>query len=105
MRLNAKQIADYAGGTFAVRPIDASAIMSGLTWDSRDVQPGWLYVALPGERVDGHDFVAAALRAGALGALVARPLDEATRTLAAEMGAAARAHRRSCCMSLYIYGV
>ena len=88
MRLNAKQIADYAGGTFAVRPIDASAIMSGLTWDSRDVQPGWLYVALPGERVDGHDFVAAALRAGAWGALVARPLDEATRTLAAEMGAA-----------------
>ncbi len=68
MRLNAKQIADYAGGTFAVRPIDASAIMSGLTWDSRDVQPGWLYVALPGERVDGHDFVAAALRAGAWGA-------------------------------------
>ena len=52
------------------------------------MQPGWLYVALPGERVDGHDFVAAALRAGAWGALVARPLDEATRTLAAEMGAA-----------------
>ena len=46
------------------------------------MQPGWLYVALPGERVDGHDFVAAALRAGAWGALVARPLDEATRTLA-----------------------
>ncbi len=88
MRLNAKQIAAYTGGLFAVDPIDASAIMSGLTWDSREVKPGWLYVALPGERVDGHDFVASALRSGALGALVTRPLDEATNTLAREMGAA-----------------
>ena len=63
MRLNAKQIAAYTGGQFLVDPIDASALMTGITWDSREVRPGWLYVALPGERVDGHQFVEAALRA------------------------------------------
>ena len=70
MRLNAKQIALYTGGEFLIEPIDGSALLTGITWDSRDVQPGWLYVALPGERVDGHAFVEAALRAGAAGVLV-----------------------------------
>ena len=65
MRLNAKQIAACTGGQFLVEAIDPSALMTGVTWDSREMQPGWLYVALPGERVDGHDFVEAALRAGA----------------------------------------
>ncbi len=39
--------------------------------DSRDTRSGDLFVALKGERVDGHSFVEAALRAGAIGALVA----------------------------------
>lgn len=38
--------------------------------DSRQVGPGDLFVALPGEHVDGHQFVGEALRRGALGALV-----------------------------------
>lgn len=88
MRLNAKQIANYTGGAFAVDPIDASEILNALTWDSRDVQPGCLYVALPGERVDGHDFVDAALRGGARAALIMQPPAETTKALAREMGAA-----------------
>src|SRR5699024_11591801 len=36
------------------------------------------FLALPGERVDGHDFVTAALDAGAAAALVAREVDGAT---------------------------
>ena len=88
MRLNSKQIAAYTGGQFIVQPIDASALMCGISWDSRDIEAGWLYVALVGERVDGHDFVAAALRAGAAGALVMRAPDEQTMILAREMGAA-----------------
>jgi UDP-N-acetylmuramoyl-tripeptide--D-alanyl-D-alanine ligase len=48
---------------------------SGASVDSRRVTPGSLFVALPGERVDGHDFVADALRAGAVAALVARPVE------------------------------
>jgi len=40
--------------------------------DSRAVGPGTLFAAFDGEHVDGHDFVAAALDAGAAGALVTR---------------------------------
>jgi UDP-N-acetylmuramoyl-tripeptide--D-alanyl-D-alanine ligase len=40
--------------------------------DSRKVSRGCLFVAFPGERVDGHDYVAAAAAAGAAGALVSR---------------------------------
>ena len=87
MRLNHKQIAACTGGSFVVEPLDPRALATGLTWDSRDAKPGDVYVALPGERVDGHDFVGAALSGGAVCALVMQPLDEAVRMLAAELGA------------------
>ncbi|MCB8944705.1 MAG: UDP-N-acetylmuramoyl-tripeptide--D-alanyl-D-alanine ligase [Ardenticatenaceae bacterium] len=41
--------------------------------DSRDAQPGSLFVALPGEKVDGHEYVAQAFEGGAVAALVERP--------------------------------
>ena len=41
------------------------ALISGLKIDSRDVQPGDLFVALSGETVDGHRFIADALARGA----------------------------------------
>lgn len=41
--------------------------------DSRLATPGCLFVALPGEHADGHDYVAAAAEAGAAAALVSRP--------------------------------
>ena len=44
-------------------------------FDSRAVGPGGLFVALPGERVDGHDFATTALAAGAAGVLAAREVD------------------------------
>ena len=71
-----------------MEPLDPRALLTGITWDSRDVCAGDLYVALPGERADGHDFVAAALSAGALGALVMQPVAEDVRALARELGAA-----------------
>lgn len=42
--------------------------------DSRECVPGALFVALPGERADGHDFAAAAVAAGAAAVLVGREL-------------------------------
>ena len=78
----------HTGGQFLVDPIDASALMTGITWDSREVRPGWLYAALPGERVDGHAFVEAALRAGAAGALVTDAPSQSCALLARELGAA-----------------
>ena len=46
------------------------AKFSGVTTDSRQVHPGELYVALVGDRFDGHDFVDAAVAGGATGAVV-----------------------------------
>ena len=48
----------------------------GVTDDSRDVHPGSLFVAVPGEHVDGHDFVARAAAAGAAAAIVERAMPE-----------------------------
>jgi UDP-N-acetylmuramoyl-tripeptide--D-alanyl-D-alanine ligase len=45
-----------------------------VTTDSRALEPGALFVALRGERFDGHQFVPEALERGAAGALVARPV-------------------------------
>jgi len=49
-------------------------VTGSVEFDSRAVGPGGLFVALPGERVDGHHFADAAVRAGAVGVLAARPL-------------------------------
>lgn len=57
MLLNAKQILFYTGGRYIIEPIDASEIISDITWDSRDVRDGCLFVALVGEKVDGHTFI------------------------------------------------
>jgi UDP-N-acetylmuramoyl-L-alanyl-D-glutamate--2,6-diaminopimelate ligase len=48
--------------------------VTGVTHDSRVVRPGFVFVAVPGDHVDGHDFVEAALDAGAAGVIVERPL-------------------------------
>jgi UDP-N-acetylmuramoyl-tripeptide--D-alanyl-D-alanine ligase len=57
--------------------------------DSRKVSPGCLFVALPGERVDGHDFVAAVLNASAAAALVGRTVEaEGTMLVVPDPGAA-----------------
>jgi UDP-N-acetylmuramoyl-tripeptide--D-alanyl-D-alanine ligase len=46
---------------------------TGVSTDSRAIEEGQLYVALVGDRFDGHDFVAEAVSRGALGAVVSRP--------------------------------
>lgn len=88
MILNAKQIADYTAATVVVEPMDSSRLATSITWDSREVAPDGVYVALPGEKVDGHNFVEDALYAGAIVILVMRPIDTQVQVLAREMGAA-----------------
>jgi UDP-N-acetylmuramoyl-tripeptide--D-alanyl-D-alanine ligase len=46
--------------------------VTGVSTDSRCIQPGHLFVALRGERFDGHEFVEAAIRQGAIAAVVER---------------------------------
>jgi UDP-N-acetylmuramoyl-tripeptide--D-alanyl-D-alanine ligase len=67
MKLTLGQIADWihAEGGF-----DTSAEAQGYSIDSRTVAAGELFFAVKGERLDGHDYVAAALNDGAVGAVV-----------------------------------
>src|SRR6188472_2305902 len=58
-------------------PGDQATIVTALTADSRTVIPGALFIALPGERVDGHDYVAAAAAAGAAASLTRYPIEGA----------------------------
>lgn len=59
------------GGTMLVLPPRAGATFTGAAIDSRQVKPGRLFFALPGERMDGFDFCAGAARAGAAALVVA----------------------------------
>ena len=67
-------LADLARRTGAELRGDGGRVVERVVTDSRAVAAGDLFVALPGERVDGHDFFAGAAKAGALAALVQRPL-------------------------------
>jgi len=69
-------------GARVLSPVDARRLRQGiprLTTDSRDVRPKDLFVALQGERYDGHEFVDAAVRQGAIGAIVLGRPGEAPR--------------------------
>lgn len=48
--------------------------IAGVTADSRQVRPGWIFVAVKGAESDGHHFVDDAVRRGAAGVIVERPL-------------------------------
>ncbi|GAA4733028.1 UDP-N-acetylmuramoyl-tripeptide--D-alanyl-D-alanine ligase [Isoptericola chiayiensis] len=74
IELTAAEVAEATGGMPA--GVDPRATVSGpVVVDSRRVEPGALFVALPGEHVDGHDFAAGAVAQGASLVLAARPLD------------------------------
>ena len=64
-------VAMDVGGTIRA-PGGESHIVRSVATDSRTVEPGALFVALAGERQDGHRFVADAAQRGAVGALVSR---------------------------------
>jgi UDP-N-acetylmuramoyl-tripeptide--D-alanyl-D-alanine ligase len=53
----------------------SDVVFSGCSTDSRSLAPGALFIALRGERYDGHDFVAAARERGASAALVEEETD------------------------------
>ena len=72
--LTLAEVAAAVSGTLSDALPDRSGAVTGkVTVDSRTVGTGDLFVALPGERVDGHDFLPAAAAAGAVAAVVTRP--------------------------------
>lgn len=57
------KVAEYTGGT--LHGGGAERAVTGAVRDNREVAPGLMFCALPGARRDGHEFIAAALEAGA----------------------------------------
>ena len=67
MKLPLSRVAEFlsAAGEF-----DHKAVAQGYSIDSRTIQPGELFFAVKGERMDGHDFVKQALEKGAVAAVM-----------------------------------
>ena len=76
MNLTLAEVAEAVGAEQPSDPLSSERV-TGMTWDSRSVTPGDLYVAFVGERADGHDFVDAAVDAGAAAVLASKPVDAA----------------------------
>lgn len=85
--MTVKAVAAAVGG--ALNDVDPDASVDAVTIDSRAVSTGALFVALPGDRVDGHAFVDEAVNAGAIASLVRTDRDSrGPRIEVADVGAA-----------------
>jgi UDP-N-acetylmuramoyl-tripeptide--D-alanyl-D-alanine ligase len=67
MKLPLWRIAEFVGSK---GECDQEAVAMGYSIDSRTLNPGDLFIAITGERFDGHDYVQTALEKGAVGAIV-----------------------------------
>ena len=71
MRMMLEDVARAAGASL-LHPAGQAPVVTGVASDSRAVKPGDLFVCVPGERTDGHDHAAEAVRAGAVAVLAER---------------------------------
>lgn len=73
IEMSLAEVAEVTGGR--LHRATGTERVAGVEFDSRTVGPGGLFLALPGERADGHAFAAAAVAAGAVAVLAAREVD------------------------------
>jgi len=74
-------LADVFEAITSVRIPDATAVITEAAIDSRQVIPASLFVAIPGDKVDGHDFIEDAFKRGASFALIQKDIPGSYRTL------------------------
>ncbi|MEV8312975.1 UDP-N-acetylmuramoyl-tripeptide--D-alanyl-D-alanine ligase [Streptomyces sp. NPDC059900] len=72
--LSLAEIATVVGGQTHDIPDPSVQVTGPVVRDSREVEPGSLFVAFAGERVDGHDYASAVVEAGAAAVLASRPV-------------------------------
>ncbi|MEU0116907.1 UDP-N-acetylmuramoyl-tripeptide--D-alanyl-D-alanine ligase [Streptomyces bobili] len=72
--LSLAEIAAVVGGQTYDIPDPSVQVTGPVVRDSREVEPGSLFVAFVGERVDGHDYARAVVEAGAAAVLASRPV-------------------------------
>jgi UDP-N-acetylmuramoyl-tripeptide--D-alanyl-D-alanine ligase len=94
-------IAEILAATGGRSDLDGGTPINSITIDSRDIGPEALFVAIKGDRFDGHDFVGTALENGAVAALVSRGEGEGRIAVPdaleglSDIGRAARARSRA----------
>ena len=71
MKLALSRIAQFLHASESAR-LGAEAVATGYSIDSRTIQPGELFFAVKGEKMDGHDFVSQAIENGAVAAVVSK---------------------------------
>jgi UDP-N-acetylmuramoyl-tripeptide--D-alanyl-D-alanine ligase len=91
----------HAASLLECAPAETDLDFTGVTTDSRQIIPGMLFAALPGQNFDGHDYVRQAKELGAIALLVNRDVDSDLPTLLVEdvltaLGTLARAWRLQC---------
>jgi len=91
--LSIAEIAQLTGACLDSVPDPAAVVAGPVVIDSRDVVPGALFAALPGERADGHDFASAAVAAGAVAIVATRRTGAASLIVADVPAALARLAR------------
>ncbi|MCX4880185.1 MULTISPECIES: UDP-N-acetylmuramoyl-tripeptide--D-alanyl-D-alanine ligase [unclassified Streptomyces] len=72
--LSLAEIAEVVGGQTHDIPDPSVQVTAPVVRDSREVEPGSLFVAFVGERADGHDFARQVVEAGAVAVLASRPV-------------------------------
>ena len=75
--LTIQQIANAVGGKLVDGDFDTSRSVTNVKRDNREVVDGSLFLCFVGERVDGHDYAAAAFQSGAVCAITERELEAA----------------------------
>ncbi|MCY0930982.1 UDP-N-acetylmuramoyl-tripeptide--D-alanyl-D-alanine ligase [Streptomyces sp. H27-H1] len=72
--LSLERIAAIVGGRLCDVPDPGVLMTAPAVVDSREIEPGGLFAALVGERVDGHDYAAQTVEAGAVAVLATHPV-------------------------------
>jgi UDP-N-acetylmuramoyl-tripeptide--D-alanyl-D-alanine ligase len=77
--LTISEVLSAANGNLETGSVDS--VVTGISTDTRSIKGGELFFALLGENFDGHDFIPAALKAGAVGVVVSKPVEDRPVTI------------------------
>jgi UDP-N-acetylmuramoyl-tripeptide--D-alanyl-D-alanine ligase len=88
MQLTIAQITAFSQALTIAPARDTRRVVQRITWDSRTIWPGALFLALPGEHLDGNDFIIDAFEKGAAVVIASRQVSEAERFAAEQHRAA-----------------
>ena len=84
MELAVQDIVRATGGEYIGEEAGMRRVVTGFTWDSRTVKSDALFIAMPGMRVDGNDYISAAIQMRAGAVLCTKAPNDNTLAMAGE---------------------